>query len=147
MDKSVFLCWWFSFDLQYYLILGGTNNVLHTSVKKNLCTLGSLALAKKFCNNINNSCAQVSGLCYSLWLCFIRLMTLKPNKIIECKPWNRLVSHHSQGNMSKITLILQLYMIICFFVRQLFVLKIFQFLLKVHVISNLRFRKVFWSNY
>ena len=34
MDKSVFLYWWFSFDLQCYLILGGTNNVLHTSVKK-----------------------------------------------------------------------------------------------------------------
>ena len=33
------------------------------------------------------------------------------------------------------------------FVRQLFVLKIFQFLLKVHVIANLRFRKVFWLNY
>ena len=39
----------------------------------------------------------------------------------------------------------QPYMIICFFVRQLFVLvlKIFQFLLKVHVSSNLRLRKVF----
>ena len=34
MDKSVFLYWWFSFDLQYYLILDGTNKVLHTSVKK-----------------------------------------------------------------------------------------------------------------
>ena len=33
MDKSVFLYWWFSFDLQYYLILGGTNNVFHSSVK------------------------------------------------------------------------------------------------------------------
>ena len=29
MDKSVFLYCWFSFDL-YYLILGGTNNVLQT---------------------------------------------------------------------------------------------------------------------
>ena len=35
MDKSVFLYWWFSFDLEYYLILWGTNNVLHYSVKKN----------------------------------------------------------------------------------------------------------------
>ena len=34
MDKSVFLYWWFSFDLQYYLILGGTDNVLHFSVTK-----------------------------------------------------------------------------------------------------------------
>ena len=34
---SVFciLYWWFSFDLQYYFILGGTNNVPHSSVKKN----------------------------------------------------------------------------------------------------------------
>ena len=34
MDKSVFLYWWFSFDLQYYLILGGTNNVLNFLVIK-----------------------------------------------------------------------------------------------------------------
>ena len=61
---SVFLCWWFSFDLQYYLILGGINNVLHTSVKKILCTLWSLALAKKSCNNINNSRPQVSRLLF-----------------------------------------------------------------------------------
>ena len=33
------------------------------------------------------------------------------------------------------------------FVRQLFALKIFQFLLKVHAISNLKFKKVFWWNY
>ena len=33
------------------------------------------------------------------------------------------------------------------YARQFFVLKIFQFLLKVHVISNLRFKKVFWSKY
>ena len=32
--KSVFLYWWFSFDLKYYLILGGRNNILHFSVKK-----------------------------------------------------------------------------------------------------------------
>ena len=46
----------------------------------------------------------------------------------------------SQGNVLKITLKLQP---TCLFVRQLFVLKIFQFLLKVHTISNLRFKKVF----
>ena len=72
---------------------------------------------------------------------------VKPNDIIEREPRNILVSHHSQGNVLKITLKLQPYMITCFFVRQLFVLKIFQFLLKVHAISNLRFKKVFWSNY
>ena len=64
MDKSVFLHWWFYFDLQYYLISGGTNNVLHTSVKKILCTLWSLALAKKSCNSISNSRAQVSRLLF-----------------------------------------------------------------------------------
>ena len=37
--------------------------------QKFLCTLWSLALAKKSCNNINNSRAQVSRLCYFLWLC------------------------------------------------------------------------------
>ena len=52
------------------MILGGTNNVLHTTVKKFLCTLWSLALAKKSCNNINHSHAQVSKLCYFFWLCF-----------------------------------------------------------------------------
>ena len=33
MGKNVSLYWWFYFDL-YYLILGGTNNVLHISVTK-----------------------------------------------------------------------------------------------------------------
>ena len=55
MEKSLFLYWWFSFDLQYYLILDGTNNALHTSGKKKLCTPWGLALAEKSCNNINNS--------------------------------------------------------------------------------------------
>ena len=32
--KSVFLCWWFSFDLYNYLILDGANNDLHSSIKK-----------------------------------------------------------------------------------------------------------------
>ena len=34
MNKSVFLYWWFSFDLQYYLILDDTNNALNFSVTK-----------------------------------------------------------------------------------------------------------------
>ena len=34
MEKSVFLYRWFSFDLKEYLILGGTNNVLDSSVKE-----------------------------------------------------------------------------------------------------------------
>ena len=41
MDKNVFLYWWFSFDLQYYLILGGTDNVLHTAEKK-FCALSGV---------------------------------------------------------------------------------------------------------
>ena len=49
MDESVFLYWWFSFDLLYYLVLGGTNNALQ---QKFLWSLWSLALAKKSCNNI-----------------------------------------------------------------------------------------------
>ena len=32
MDKSVFLYWWYSIDLLYYLVLGDANNVLHFSV-------------------------------------------------------------------------------------------------------------------
>ena len=53
--------WRFSFDL-YYLILGDTNNVLHSLVKKFLCTLWSLALVKKSCSNINNSYVEVPRL-------------------------------------------------------------------------------------
>ena len=74
----------------------------------------------------------------------IMLTTLvKAKDIIESEPRNILVSHHSQGNVLKITLKFQPYMITSFFVRQLLVLKIFQFLLKVHAISNLKFKKVF----
>ena len=51
------------------MILDDTNNVLHFSVTKFLCTLWSLALAKKSSNNINNNRAQVSRLCYFFWLC------------------------------------------------------------------------------
>ena len=69
--------------------------------------------------------------------------SIKPNDIMERESRIVLVSHHSQGNVLKITLKFQPYMITCFLVRQLVVLKIFQFLLKVHSISNLRFRKVF----
>ena len=72
---------------------------------------------------------------------------VKPNDIIERKSRNILVSHHPQGNVLKITLKLQPYMIPCLFVRQLFVLKIFQFLLKVHAIVDLRFKKVFRPSY
>ena len=50
------------------MILGGTNNELQASVKEFLCTLWSLALAKKSRNNINNTCAQISRLSYFLWL-------------------------------------------------------------------------------
>ena len=47
------------------MTLGDTNSILHSSVKNFLCTLWSLALAKKSCNNINNSRAQVTRLCIS----------------------------------------------------------------------------------
>ena len=60
--------------------------------------------------------------------------SVKPN-IIEREPRNILVSHYSQGNVLKIT-----HKPHC---RKMFVLRIFQFLLKVHAISNLTFRKVF----
>ena len=68
--------------------------------------------------------------------------SIKPNDIMERESRIVLVSHHSQGNF-QITLKFQPYVITCFLVRQLVVLKIFQFLLKFHAISNLRFRKVF----
>ena len=86
MDKSIFLYWWFSFDLQYYLILVGTNNVLLNSVKKILCTLWSLALAKKSCTNINNSLAQVSRLKCSSYLPTLKnryekILTVQPSTL------------------------------------------------------------------
>ena len=49
-------------------------------------------------------------------------------------------------NNSK-NVIICMYVIICFFVTQFFLLKICEFLLKVHVILNLGFTKVFWFNY
>ena len=42
---------------------------------------------------------------------------VKPNDNIECEPRNILVSHHSQGNVLKITIKLQAYMITCFFCK------------------------------
>ena len=80
MDESIFLYSWFSFDLQYHLILVGTNNVLHSSVKKILCTLWSLALAKKSCYKIINSRAQVS--CdYGVYVVF--------QKILQSRKWTK----------------------------------------------------------
>ena len=42
---------------------------------------------------------------------------VKPNNIVECEPQNTLVSHHSLGNVLKITLNLQPYMATCFFCK------------------------------
>ena len=55
------LYWWFSFDL-CCLILGNT-----LFGDKNFYALCGV-VAKKSCNNIKNSRAQVSRLCYFLWL-------------------------------------------------------------------------------
>ena len=43
--------------------------------------------------------------------------SVKLNDIIEREPWNILASYHSQGNVLKITLKLQPYMITCVFVK------------------------------
>ena len=50
------------------MILGGTNNVLHFSVTKRFVHSVESEISEKSCNNINNSCAQVSRPCYFLWL-------------------------------------------------------------------------------
>ena len=47
MDKIVFLYWWLSFDLSFYLVLGGKNNVLRSMVKKNYCALYGVWLYRK----------------------------------------------------------------------------------------------------
>ena len=48
MDKSVFLYCWFSFDLKYYLVLGGTNNALHFPVPKSFAHfVGSAGTSEK----------------------------------------------------------------------------------------------------
>ena len=93
MDESIFLYSWFSFDLQYHLILVGTNNVLHSSVKKILCTLWSLVLAKNSCNNISNS-RRAS---FQTMLFLVTTLALTPNfclmskfclKVMSCKLCN-----------------------------------------------------------
>ena len=43
--------------------------------------------------------------------------SVKLNDIIEREPWNILASYYSQGNVLKITLKLQPYMITCVFVK------------------------------
>ena len=68
-SNNLILAWYDSQTLCTYLIIGSTNIVLHFSVKKKKSPQWSLARAKKCCNNINNSRAQVSRLCYFLWLC------------------------------------------------------------------------------
>ena len=65
MNKTVFLYWCFSFNLKYYLILGNTNNLLHSLIKKILCFLWSLTQVKRSCNNINNSRMQVIDYIFS----------------------------------------------------------------------------------
>ena len=57
---------------------------------KKLCSLRSLALAKKSCININNSRAQVSRLCYFLWLCYLR-------GIINHVLFNFVIALHKQS--------------------------------------------------
>ena len=79
---------------------------------------------------------------YYLLLLFIFIyfpmlnILVKPNDITKRKAQNMLVFYHSQWNMSKITLNLPPYMIICFFVGLLLVLKILQALLSF---CNLKF--------
>ena len=52
--------------------------------QKFLCTLSGLVLAKKSCNNINNSRVQVFRLCYFLWLCFEQLRKLRLHSHFYC---------------------------------------------------------------
>ena len=66
------------------MILGGINNVLHSSVKKMLCTLWSLALSKKSCNNINNSRGHVFRLFCFLWLWLEPLNSISLQKFLHC---------------------------------------------------------------
>ena len=61
MDKSVFLYWWFSFDLLFYLVLGGTNNVLHFWATTVFVHPVGSSTGEKILQNINNSCAQVAS--------------------------------------------------------------------------------------
>ena len=61
MDKNVFLYWWFSFDLLFYLVLGGTNNVLHFWATTVFVHPVGSSTGEKILQNINNSCAQVAS--------------------------------------------------------------------------------------
>ena len=54
MDKTVFLYQWFSFDLQYYLILSNTNNVLHSSIKSLAITQKITARKLAFCKSTSH---------------------------------------------------------------------------------------------
>ena len=76
--KSVFLYWWFFFDQYCYLISGGKNTVLHTSVENFLCTLRSVALAKKSCNNIKFPHAS-----FQTMLFFVKGLKLKLCKFLQ----------------------------------------------------------------
>ena len=69
--KSVFLYWWFSFELWYYLILSGTNTVQHTSAEKFFVHSVESGTSKNSCNNINNSHAQVFSCDYGMSLLYI----------------------------------------------------------------------------
>ena len=77
MDKSVFFIG--GFPLNYNIIWFQVTQVMYYSFREQifLGTLWSLALARKSCNNINNSRPQVSRLYYFLWLCFKLLIILK----------------------------------------------------------------------
>ena len=66
------------------MILGGINNVLHSSVKKMLCILWSLALLKNSCNNINNSRGHVFRLFYFLWLWLQPSHSISLQKFLHC---------------------------------------------------------------
>ena len=50
-------------------------------------TLWSLALVKKSCNSINNSRAQVTRLCYSLWLWFDWILTYEKHACKKSTSW------------------------------------------------------------
>ena len=59
------------FPLTYNIIWFSLVQIMYCTrrLKIFLCTLWNLPLVKKSCNNINNNRAQVSRLCYFLWLC------------------------------------------------------------------------------
>ena len=59
MDKIVFQYQRFSFDLQYYLILSNTNNVLHSSVKSLTITQKITARKLAFCKSSSHIPANI----------------------------------------------------------------------------------------